>query len=145
MFVESPKLYEQLARDAVLASRRFELGMPLFEDNLPPSPADSSKTSLDSDDDGHGDLERDEEGKEVKSIQNRIPVKPLSFDEYYESWKKTSTTLNNLLPKRGLIRARDLLKFKTLNSKVSNSHVQEMLYVYVFFHLCILCIHHCFI
>lgn len=135
MFVESPKLYEQLARDAVLASRRFELGMPLFEDYLP-SPADSSKNSPDFSDDGHGDIDGDEDVKRVleeKSLQNRIPVKPLSFDEYYESWKKTSTTMNNLLPKRGLIRARDLLKFKTLNSKVSNSHVQEMLYVYDIF------------
>jgi hypothetical protein len=124
MLVESPKLYEQLARDAVLASRRFELGMPLFEDYLP-TPVDSESSHSSSDDGG------DEPQKDQGLLERRIPVKPLSFDDYYESWRNTSTTLNNLLPKRGLIRARDLLKFKTLNSKVDNSHVQEVLYVYV--------------
>ena len=112
MYTESPKLYEQLARDSVLASKRFELGMPLFEDYLP-SPPES------------------ENGNRSDSVSsNSILIKPLSFDDYYDTWKKTSTTINNLNPARGPIRVRDLLKFQTQNTQFGSSHVQDTIYVY---------------
>ena len=116
MYIESPKLYEQIARDSVLASRRYELGMPLFEDYFPDPPESINDRK-------RSDSEMNE------SEADRIPIKPLSFDDYYETWKRTSTTINNLIPAKGPIRVRDLLKFSTLNTKVGSSHVQDILYV----------------
>lgn len=116
MLQNSPKLYNQLTRDAVLASHRYERGLPLFDEYF------ESDETLDS-----SSVMYHEDASEL-ARKEKIPSISLSFDDYYENWKNTSTSMEALDPNTGPIKARKLLKFKTLNTKVTNLQVQDILY-----------------
>jgi hypothetical protein len=112
MYLESPQLFHQLARDAVVASRRLEQGIPMFDDYI----SEVKEAELLS------------EKSSVVSEVSRPPVKILSFDEYYDIWKNTGTCLHSRpnLPK-GPVPPKILLKFKTKHTKISNAHVKDLL------------------
>lgn len=122
MIENSPKLYDQLIRDAVIASHRFEMGLPLFDDVM--TDVDDQSQDLVSNT-SSGVYHEDSSNLARKE---KIPSVSLSFDDYYENWKNTSTSMEGLEPITGPIKARQLLKFRTLNTKVTNLQVQDVLY-----------------
>ncbi|KAJ3407267.1 Ubiquitin-conjugating enzyme E2 U [Chytridiales sp. JEL 0842] len=79
MYISSPRLYDQLSRDCVVASRRLDAG-------LPPHPIDEYQQESNF-----------EESSPVECIE--LPksqprkVKRLSFSDYHDFWKAIATTL----------------------------------------------------
>lgn len=71
MLQKSPKLYEQLARDSVVASRRLERGVSMFDDSLLDSTDDQSIRDI------------SEQGYTAPIIPKSID---LSFEQYYQDW-----------------------------------------------------------
>ncbi|KAI8896042.1 ubiquitin-conjugating enzyme/RWD-like protein [Globomyces pollinis-pini] len=125
MFKKSPKLYHQLARDAVVASRRLEQGMNMFDDqsDFQSSFEEKSSTHESGETSSHSQSEK----KEV--VETPIPDKTvnISFDSYYNQWLKTGTTMDRLDQPSGPIRPRKLLKFRTQHTKMSNEQIKKTL------------------
>lgn len=101
MLMNSPALYNQLARDAVVASKRHERGMILFED---------AAVAV-------------EEVREEEVEMRRARV--LRFDDYYDEWRRSGTSMVG--EAKGAITAKKLLKFKTQNTKGRFSDIQTYL------------------
>jgi ubiquitin-protein ligase len=110
MFLKSPKLYFQLARDAVVASNRLERGVSIFdlpiEDFSIPSIDDNSKAT------------------------EQPPIKILAFENYHQTWLKTATSLESRFELKRPINAVDLLKFKTQNTRFSKQELKAILAEY---------------
>jgi hypothetical protein len=84
MIKKSPRLYEQLARDAVVASRRLERGVTMFEDGIPVHFQENDTTNTEE----NVVKVNNENDKTNPAVKTAIPIKSklLSFDQYYASW-----------------------------------------------------------
>jgi hypothetical protein len=114
MYKRSPKLYYQLARDAVVASQRLEQGVSIFDESLVDYEIQSNPAS---------------ENTTTETIQS-TPIKILDFSDYHEAWLNTATSLKTEHGPTKPIRAKELLKFKTWNTKMTNQELKEMLAEY---------------
>ena len=111
MFKRSPKLYFQLARDAVVASRRLEKGVSNHDESL-----------LD-----FAEEEEVSESNETQISTKPTPIKVLAFDDYHEAWIHTATSLQSTTTTTKPIRAKELLKFKTWNTKMNSDELKVLL------------------
>ncbi|KAJ3319924.1 Ubiquitin-conjugating enzyme E2 U [Boothiomyces sp. JEL0866] len=135
MIENSPKLYAQLVRDAVVATQRLEQGVEIFDDcheNL--SEIQSELESFTSSQKRNSGLEPFEpkiiENQSEKGSEKPRPrpkVINLSFDKYYKEWSETATSHDPFNPPKGKIRARKLLKFRTMHTKISNAQVKDLI------------------
>ncbi|TPX36932.1 hypothetical protein SmJEL517_g00915 [Synchytrium microbalum] len=83
IYATSPRLYTQLVRDCVIASRRIDAGLSPHEDPVPEVETliPAKYTPLD-------------QPPGTKSTRGaRWKVHQVSFEEYYEHWKATATTI----------------------------------------------------
>jgi hypothetical protein len=115
MYKRSPKLYYQLARDAVVASQRLEKGVSIFDE----SPVDFETNS---------NAPSEATGTTQPPIST--PIKVLDFEDYHEAWLNTATSVKTEHGPTKPIRAKDLLKFKTWNTKMTNQELRELLAEY---------------
>ncbi|KNC96524.1 uncharacterized protein SPPG_08112 [Spizellomyces punctatus DAOM BR117] len=114
IYTSSPRLYDQLVRDCVIASRRINVGLAPFEEE-----EYLNQTSSD---------------KELKTISPIIPahsltqpyIRTISFDDYYEFWKSLATSIPQKPSKPGGPRIPDELMFPS-QSKVSEDQFREMM------------------
>jgi hypothetical protein len=104
MYSKSPKLYFQLARDAVVASKRLEKGVSIFDEH-----------------------HVDEETVSNVSTVEQPGIKVLAFEDYHSNWLNTATSLESKYQKKKPIRAIELLKFKTQNTKLGTHELKEIL------------------
>jgi hypothetical protein len=117
MFEKSPKLYEQLARDSVVASRRLERGVSMFEES-----------TLDSIDEQ--DINISEQGSIVLQVPKTMD---LSFDKYYQDWLLTGTGLESRKTLKRPIRVHKLLRKKTLHTKQGMYFISKTIAEYIKF------------
>ncbi|KAL5035616.1 hypothetical protein BDV3_005503 [Batrachochytrium dendrobatidis] len=78
IFQRSPRLYDQLVQDSVVASRRLDAGLPIFDEEIktPSSP----KNSLDLD--------------TLPSVsKDKYSMVNVSYETYHSDWKKIGTSL----------------------------------------------------
>jgi hypothetical protein len=76
IFSTAPHLYEQLARDSVIASKRLESGMPIFDENISePITEDVLNPQIKSQ-------------LKISRLKNLVP-----FDIYHLDWKNLATSI----------------------------------------------------
>ncbi|KAJ3318376.1 Ubiquitin-conjugating enzyme E2 U, partial [Blyttiomyces sp. JEL0837] len=80
IFLQSPRLYEQLCRDCVVASRRIAAGLSPHQviDDSENTTTTAKPVTI---------------PQQKTVVQVKPKVKKLCFDEYYQSWKEIATSL----------------------------------------------------
>ncbi|KAJ3123200.1 Ubiquitin-conjugating enzyme E2 U [Nowakowskiella sp. JEL0407] len=81
IYMQSPRLYNQLVRDCVIASRRIYAGLPPHSENADGNLYFSNEKSKEID--SEADL----------AFKKQQKIKKLSFNEYYREWKETATSI----------------------------------------------------
>ncbi|KAJ3274089.1 NAD-dependent histone deacetylase sir2 [Terramyces sp. JEL0728] len=133
MIEHSPKLYNQLVRDAVIATQRLEQGVEIFDECYEQLSEIHSEIESFTGSRRNSGLEPITKTVDLKSEKGsdkpftRPKVINLSFDKYYKEWSETATSKEPLIPPQGKIRARKLLKFRTAHTKISNAQVKDLL------------------
>jgi hypothetical protein len=81
IYMNSPHLYDQLARDSVVATRRIELGAPIFNEVCK-------------------SVSFTEEGIYESRVPAKMPVAKanVSFDAYHAAWKALATSIAFVRP-----------------------------------------------
>ncbi|KAJ1553659.1 Ubiquitin-conjugating enzyme E2 U [Nowakowskiella sp. JEL0078] len=85
VFNQSPRLYNQLVRDCVIASRRIASGLPPYSEEVTTKPCEDGKNFM--------FTPFPQIQKQDQHEQTVIEVQKLSFDDYYKSWKALATSM----------------------------------------------------
>ncbi|KAJ3394487.1 Ubiquitin-conjugating enzyme E2 U [Lobulomyces angularis] len=93
--LNSPRLYEQLIKDSVVASRRIHAGLPVFEKTWEEKPAISKKValSLPNSASTSGAKKLAGENLTLENNKNKIKTTKTSFENYYQNWKNLATSI----------------------------------------------------
>ncbi|KAI9098606.1 ubiquitin-conjugating enzyme/RWD-like protein [Phlyctochytrium arcticum] len=120
IYTNSPRLYDQLVRDCVVASRRVNLGLSPFHEEEYMNGVEAGEEQ----DPDRMTVPQTEAGENFD--QPPVPkVQTISFDDYYEHWKGVATSVPGNNQHARVSRPRELLISD--NADVTDGQYREMM------------------